>query len=110
MQVVDHRGQAVLDDRVRQGQVVVVPQNYAVVKHAENEVFEWVEFNTNDNAMLNTLAGRTSAIRGLPLDVIANSYQISREEARRLKFNREETLIFGASGRSRSSERGIAAA
>ncbi|XP_060180849.1 11S globulin seed storage protein Jug r 4-like [Lycium barbarum] len=109
IQIVDHRGQTVLDDRVRQGQVVVVPQNYAVVKHAENEGVEWVEFNTNSNAMINTLSGRTSAIRGLPVDVIANSYQISRDEARRLKFNREETLIFRASGRSRSSER-IAAA
>ncbi|KAK4366080.1 hypothetical protein RND71_013960 [Anisodus tanguticus] len=104
IQIVDHRGQAVLDDRVRRGQVVIVPQNYAVVKHTENEPCEWVAFNTNDNAMLNTLSGRTSAIRGLPVDVIANSYQISRDEARRLKFNREETLIFRASGRSSSSE------
>ncbi|XP_009624043.1 11S globulin seed storage protein Jug r 4 [Nicotiana tabacum] len=109
IQIVDHRGQAVLDDRVRQGQVVVVPQNYAVVKHAETEGCEWVEFNTNDNAMINTLSGRTSAIRGLPVDVIANSYQISRDEARRLKFNREETLIFRSSGRARSSERVAAA-
>ncbi|XP_004246943.1 11S globulin seed storage protein Jug r 4-like [Solanum lycopersicum] len=100
IQIVDHRGQAVLDDRVRQGQVVIVPQNFAVVKHAENEIFEWVVFNTNDNAMINTLSGRTSAIRGLPVDVIANSYQISREEARRLKFNREETLLFTSSGRT----------
>ncbi|KAF0314797.1 hypothetical protein GQ607_017971 [Colletotrichum asianum] len=58
IQIVDHRGQAVLDDRVRQGQVVVVPQNYAVVKHAENEGVEWVEFNTNSNAMINTLRTR----------------------------------------------------
>ena len=110
VQIVDHRGQAVLDDRVRQGQVVVVPQNYAVVKQAENEPFEWVEFNTNDNAMINTLSGRTSALRGLPVDVLANAYQISREEARRLKYNREETLIFSSSGRSSRPYAKVAAA
>lgn len=110
VQIVDHRGQAVLDDRVREGQVVVVPQNYAVVKQAENEPFEWVEFNTNDNAMINTLSGRTSALRGLPVDVLVNAYQISREEARRLKYNREETLIFSSSGRSSRPYAKVAAA
>ncbi|CAN4101958.1 unnamed protein product [Withania somnifera] len=94
MQVVDHRGQAVLDDQVREGQFIVVPQNYAVVKQSGNEGCEWITFNTNDNAMINTLSGRISAIRGMPVDVIANAYQISSNEARRLKFNREETLIF----------------
>lgn len=108
IQIVDHRGRAVLDDQVREGQCLVVPQNYAIVKQAGNEGCEWIAFNTNDNAMINTLSGRTSAIRGLPLDVIANAYQISRDEARRLKFNRDETLIFSSNRRSpRSYERVI---
>ncbi|XP_009763034.1 11S globulin seed storage protein Jug r 4-like [Nicotiana sylvestris] len=108
IQIVDHRGRAVLDDQVREGQCLVVPQNYAIVKQAGNEGCEWIAFNTNDNAMINTLSGRTSAIRGLPLDVIANAYQISRDEARRLKFNRDETLIFRSTRRSpRSYERVI---
>ncbi|KAG8370790.1 hypothetical protein BUALT_Bualt13G0020100 [Buddleja alternifolia] len=101
-------GQAVFDGQVREGQVVVVPQNFAVVKQAGEQGCEWVEFNTNDNAMINTLSGRTSALRGLPVDVIANAYQISREEAERLKYNREETLIF--SGRSRSGRGEVASA
>lgn len=100
MQIVNQRGQAVFDGQVREGQVVVVPQNYAAVKQAGEQGCEWVAFNTNDNAMINTLSGRTSAIRGLPVDVVANSYQISREEAERLKFSRRETLIFSESGRS----------
>ncbi|CAA0823199.1 12S seed storage protein CRA1 [Striga hermonthica] len=94
MQIVNHRGQAVFDGEVREGQAVVVPQNFAVVKRAGEQGCEWVEFNTNEQAMMNTLSGRTSALRGLPRDVIAAAYQISPEEAERLKFSREETLFF----------------
>ncbi|KAI3449775.1 hypothetical protein Pfo_006440 [Paulownia fortunei] len=100
VQIVNHKGQAVFDGQVREGQVVVVPQNFAVVKQAGEKGCEWVAFNTNDNAMINTLSGRTSAIRGLPADVIANAYQISREQAEKLKFSRLGTIIFSGSGRS----------
>ncbi|KAL0282381.1 UNVERIFIED_CONTAM: 11S globulin seed storage protein Jug r 4 [Sesamum angustifolium] len=108
MQIVNHNGQAVFDGRVREGQVVVVPQNFAVVKRAGEQGCEWVEFNTNDNALINTLSGRTSALRGLPADVIANAYQISREEAERLKYSRQETMMF--SGSFRSSRERVASA
>ncbi|KAL3647738.1 hypothetical protein CASFOL_008706 [Castilleja foliolosa] len=108
MQIVNHRGQAVFDGSVRQGQVIVVPQNFAAVKQAGEQGCEWVAFNTNNNAMINTLSGRTSAIRGLPADVIASAYQIPREEAQRLKVSRQETLIF--SGRSRSERGRVASA
>lgn len=96
MQVVNHNGQAVFDGQVRAGQVVVVPQNFAVVKQAGEEGCEWVEFQTNGNAMMNTLSGRTSALRGLPVDIVATAYQISKEEAQRLKFSREDTLFFSS--------------
>ncbi|KAI3854802.1 hypothetical protein MKW92_008816 [Papaver armeniacum] len=76
------------------GQILVVPQNFAVVKQAGNEGFEWVAFKTNDNAMMSPLVGKTSALRAMPADVLMNAYQISREEANRLKNNRrEETMI-----------------
>ncbi|GFP85427.1 11s globulin subunit beta [Phtheirospermum japonicum] len=100
MQIVNHRGQSVFDGQVREGQAVVVPQNFAVVKQAGEQGCEWVEFNTNDNAMMNTLSGRTSALRGMPVGVIAASYQISREEAERLKFSRSETLFFSGGERA----------
>ncbi|XP_075498885.1 11S globulin seed storage protein 1-like [Primulina tabacum] len=100
MQIVNHRGQAVFDDRLREGQVVVVPHNFAVVKQAGEEGAEWVSFNTNENAMINTLSGRTSALRGMPVGVIANAYQMSDDEAAKLKLSREETFIFSGSGRS----------
>lgn len=97
--IVDHRGQSVLDEQLRKGQIVVVPMNFAVLKQAGNRGFEWVGFNTNDNAMINTIAGPTSTFRGLPTSVIANALQISEDQAQQLKFNREETLIFSPGSR-----------
>ncbi|KAM7466560.1 hypothetical protein LguiB_014122 [Lonicera macranthoides] len=94
IQVVGNRGKSVFDDQVREGQLIVVPQNFAVVKKAGNEGLDWVGFRTNDNALSSQLAGRLSAIRALPEEVLMNSYDISREEARNLKFNREETTVF----------------
>ncbi|KAI8523046.1 hypothetical protein RHMOL_Rhmol13G0043900 [Rhododendron molle] len=93
VQVVDQRGQAVFDGRVREGELLVVPQNYVVAKQAGDEGFEFVAFKTHENAMCNTLAGRTSAIRAIPVDVLANAYGMSRDEARRLKTNRNEAIL-----------------
>lgn len=105
IQVVSDNGQTVFDGELREGQLVVVPQNFAVVKRAENEEFEWVSFKTNDNAMVNPLAGAISVMRALPDEVVANAYQVSREDARRLKYNRRETTVFTSSGSGGSSER-----
>ncbi|KAM7253814.1 hypothetical protein ACFE04_031496 [Oxalis oulophora] len=99
IQVVDNLGQKVFDDRVRNGQVLTLPQNYAVVKHAESEGFDWISFKTNDNAIINPLAGKTSAIRAIPEEVLANAFRISREEARRIKFNAQETTLTSTSAR-----------
>nr|A0A1L6K371.1 RecName: Full=11S globulin; AltName: Full=11S legumin; AltName: Allergen=Jug n 4; Contains: RecName: Full=11S globulin acidic chain; Contains: RecName: Full=11S globulin basic chain; Flags: Precursor [Juglans nigra]APR62629.1 legumin [Juglans nigra] len=104
VQVVDNFGQTVFDDELREGQLLTIPQNFAVVKRARNEGFEWVSFKTNENAMVSPLAGRTSAIRALPEEVLANALQIPREDARRLKFNRQEsTLVRSRPSSSRSS-------
>ncbi|CAN1244964.1 11S globulin [Linum grandiflorum] len=100
VQIVNENGNSVFDGVLQEGQVVTVPQNFAVVKRAESERFEWVAFKTNDNAQVNTLAGRTSAIRAIPAEVLANAWRVSPEEARRLKFNRQETHL--ASTRSQS--------
>lgn len=93
MQIVDNRGQCVFNDRIREGQMLVVPQNFVMSKQAGNEGFEWVALKTHENAMFSTLAGRTSAIRAMPVDVLANAFQMSRDEAMRLKMNREETIL-----------------
>ncbi|KAJ4825718.1 hypothetical protein Tsubulata_001217 [Turnera subulata] len=97
-QIVSDNGQTVFDGQVRRGQVITAPQNFAVVKRAGSEGLEWISFKTNDNAQISQLAGRVSAIRAIPEEVLSNAFQISREEARRIKFNREEVTLFSSSG------------
>ncbi|CAL9778534.1 unnamed protein product, partial [Musa acuminata subsp. burmannicoides] len=97
VQVVGHRGQTVFIGELRQGQLLVVPQYYAVTIQAQRESFEWVSIKTNDNAIVNHFVGKTSAFRGMPVEVLMNSYRISREEAMQLKFNRGNELALFAS-------------
>ncbi|XP_023770765.1 11S globulin seed storage protein 1 [Lactuca sativa] len=93
LQIVKNDGSAVFDDWVREGQLIVVPQNFAVVKKAGEEGCEWVAFKTNDNAITSQLAGRFSFVRALPEEVLVNSYEISREQAKSLKYNRQEAVV-----------------
>ncbi|CAA0841973.1 12S seed storage protein CRA1, partial [Striga hermonthica] len=55
MQIVNHRSWVALDSEVRGGQAVVVPQNFAPawVERASEQGCEWVEFNTNEQTMMN---------------------------------------------------------
>ncbi|RWW50729.1 hypothetical protein BHE74_00042993 [Ensete ventricosum] len=92
VQVVGHRGRTVFDGELRQGQLLVVPQYFAMMFQAQRESFEWVSIKTNDNAVVNHFVGKTSALRGMPVEVLMNSYCISREEALQLKFNRGNEL------------------
>ncbi|KAI4368407.1 hypothetical protein MLD38_016966 [Melastoma candidum] len=94
VQIVSDSGEAVFDGELREGQLVVVPQTFAVLKKAGSEGFEWICFRTNDLAMVSPLAGRLSVIRGLPEDVLANAYDMSREESRMIKYGREEVAVF----------------
>ncbi|XP_071721058.1 11S globulin seed storage protein G3-like [Rutidosis leptorrhynchoides] len=94
VQIVNNEGNSVFDNELQQGQVVVIPQNFAVIKRAGQQGCRWISFRTNDNAMVSNLAGRVSAIRSMPVDVVANAYQISKEEASRLKFSQQETSLF----------------
>ena len=94
VQVVNHQGRTVFDGQLRPKQLVLIPQNYAVlVKADQQQQFEWVSFKTNHNAIVNQLIGKASTIRGLPLDVLRASYRLSIEQARRLKFNRREQHV-----------------
>ncbi|XP_024013253.1 cruciferin BnC1 isoform X2 [Eutrema salsugineum] len=98
VQVVNDNGERVFDGQVSQGQLLAIPQGFAVMKRATSDQFRWVEFKTNANAQINTLAGRISIMAGLPLEVISNGYQISPQEARKVKFNTLETTLTHASG------------
>ncbi|KAK2982979.1 hypothetical protein RJ640_013916 [Escallonia rubra] len=104
VQIVGNSGRSVFDGEVSEGQLIVVPQNFAVVKKASEQGLEWVAFRTRDNAMTSPLAGRLSAIRAMPEDVLVNSYGISREDARSLKYNREELKVFGPGSRSQRED------
>jgi oxalate decarboxylase/phosphoglucose isomerase-like protein (cupin superfamily) len=93
VQIANHRGQTVFDGQVRQGQIILIPQNYVVIKRAEREMFQWVSFNTNHNAMISQMVGKNSVLRAMPLQVLMNSYRLSMEQARRLKFSRQHEMI-----------------
>ncbi|KAA8548814.1 hypothetical protein F0562_000498 [Nyssa sinensis] len=101
LQIVGNGGRSVFNDRVQEGQLITVPQNFAVVKRAGEQGLEWVAFKTNDNAMTSPLAGRLSVLRAMPEEVLMNSYAISREDARNVKYNRDELTVFGPGSRSR---------
>lgn len=94
VQIVGNYQQPIFDGELRRGQILVVPQNFAVIKRAGDRGFEWVSIKTNDNALTNPLAGRNSALRAMPEDVLVNAFRISREQVRRLKYNRDEIELF----------------
>lgn len=101
VQVVDHNGRTVFDGQLQQGQLLVVPQNYAVLKRALSEGYGWVSFKTNPNAMISPIAGKQSVLRAMPIEVLMNSYRLSREQARRLKNSRREQWGIISSSTSR---------
>ncbi|CAM0958780.1 unnamed protein product [Alopecurus aequalis] len=94
VQVVNNHGQTVFNDRLRRGQLLIIPQHYVVLKKAEREGCQYISFKTNPNSMFSHIAGKNSILQALPVDVLANAYRISRQEARNLKNNRGEE--FGA--------------
>nr|BAO50869.1 13S globulin [Fagopyrum esculentum] len=94
VQVVGDGGEAVFDDVVKRGQILVVPQGFAVVVKAGGEGLEWVELRTNDNVVSSPIAGRTSVLSSIPAEVLAKAYGISEGQAFKLKNARKEVGIF----------------
>lgn len=88
VQIVDHSGQQVMNDRVNKGEIFVVPQYYASIVKAGQNGFEFAVFRTSSEPMNSQLVGYTSVIRAMPVEVLTNAYQISPNEAQRLKMNR----------------------
>ncbi|KAL8162788.1 hypothetical protein V2J09_014277 [Rumex salicifolius] len=91
--VVNDEGIAEFDDIVQRGQILVIPQGFTVAVKAGGEGLEWVEMRTNDNAVSSTVAGRKSVLGAIPADVLANAFGISREQAVKLKNERQEVEI-----------------
>ncbi|GMN53403.1 hypothetical protein TIFTF001_022548 [Ficus carica] len=95
VQLVDNFGRSAFDGELHEGQIFVVPQNFAEFKKAGSQgFFEWIAVMTNDLAVRSPLAGRISTIRAMPEDVLVNAFRISREQARCLKNNREKVSVF----------------
>ncbi|KAJ3707245.1 hypothetical protein LUZ61_010950 [Rhynchospora tenuis] len=105
VQIVNHQGKTVFDGQLRQKQILLIPQNYVVLKRADRQQqFEWVSFKTNHNAIVNQFVGKASTVRGLPLDVLRASYRLTIEQARRLKDNRREEVVFLTPSYQRTDE------
>ncbi|XP_028758363.1 11S globulin [Neltuma alba] len=101
IQVVDNEGRSVFDGEIEEGEVLVIPQNFVVVIQATGEGgFEWIAFKTAENAMISPLVGISSAIRALPVHVVANIFRVSIEEAQRLKIGRDQTSLFSIASQS----------
>ncbi|KAG9445652.1 hypothetical protein H6P81_011780 [Aristolochia fimbriata] len=94
IQVVGSNGKTVLDEEVRRGQLVVVPQYFASIVRASQNGFEWISFKTSALPMKSPLAGARSALKGMPIPVLVNSYRISNRQAQDVKYNRERHPYF----------------
>lgn len=103
VQIVDNHGNTVFNDRVNRGQMFVIPQFYAVTTRVGNEGFEYVSMKTSGQPMKSPMAGYTSVIRAMPIDVLVNSYRMSPREAQDLKYNRGHQSFLLSSGRSSAS-------
>ncbi|KAJ3671148.1 hypothetical protein LUZ60_008574 [Juncus effusus] len=103
VQIVNNHGRTVFDGQLTQRQILLIPQNFAVLKRASRQGFEWVSFKTNQNAMVNKLFGKNSAIRSIPSDVLRVSYRLSTEQAWRLKNSRREEMAIFAPRFERST-------
>ncbi|XP_047339354.1 11S globulin seed storage protein 2-like [Impatiens glandulifera] len=94
VRIVDQSGQAIMNERVREGDMFVCPQFFVVTSQAGKEGFEWVAFKTTSSPMKSPLAGYTSVMRAMPLQVIVNSYQVSTSQAKDLKYNTGRQTMF----------------
>ncbi|CAL5357338.1 unnamed protein product [Camellia sinensis] len=99
VQIVDNRGQNVMNDRVNEGEMFVIPQYFAATMRAGTNGLESLSFRTNGSLLKSAVGGYTSVLRAMPLEVITNAYKMSPSQAEGLKFN-TGCQTYLASGRS----------
>lgn len=87
LQVVNCTGKAVFDGELNENQVLTVPQDFVLAAKSLSDNFSYMAFKTNDIPQIAALAGLTSSIRAMPVDVVANAYNLPREQASQLKTN-----------------------
>ncbi|XP_016183060.1 glycinin-like [Arachis ipaensis] len=93
IQVVNSQGNAVFNGVLREGQILLVPQNFAVGKQAGNEGFEYVAFKTTDRASISHLK---QVFRGIPADVLINAFGLRNHQVSALKYNGNQTPLVAA--------------
>lgn len=93
VQVVDCSGKAVFNKELKRGQLLVVPQGFAVAEQAGSEGFEFIAFKTNDRAMISPMVGRSSIIRAIPAEVLANAFGVPLPQVSTIKFGRDESVL-----------------
>ncbi|KAL3531231.1 hypothetical protein ACH5RR_010553 [Cinchona calisaya] len=101
VETVNYNGQNVMNDRVNEGDMIVVPQFFATTIKAGSNGLEFVAFKTSGSPTKSPLVGYTSVLRALPLDVVEHSYQVSPDEAQQLKLNRGGESILLSSHQQR---------
>ncbi|WJX79005.1 Legumin A2, variant 2 [Trifolium repens] len=87
IQVVNCNGNTVFNGELEAGRALIVPQNMAVAAKSLSDRFTYVSFKTNENAAIARLAGTSSTLSGMPVDVIAATFNMQRNEARQVKSN-----------------------
>ncbi|KAL9255568.1 11S globulin seed storage protein 2-like protein [Drosera capensis] len=106
VQVVGSRGQLVMDEMMREGDMFIIPQYFACACRAGMDGFEFVSFKTTSLPKKSTMAGLTSVFRSMPLEVVMNSFLMSRTEAQDIKQMRaqqQQTYFLSPMMRSSSS-------
>ncbi|AES60937.1 putative 11-S seed storage protein, plant [Medicago truncatula] len=85
VRIVNCQGNAVFDDNVRRGQLLVVPQNFVVAEQAGNEeALEYVVFKTNDLAAVNHVK---QVFRATPREVLENAFGLRPRDVTQIKFS-----------------------
>ena len=85
VRIVNSQGNAVFDNKVRKGQLVVVPQNFVVAEQAgEEEGLEYLVFKTNDRAAVSHVQ---QVFRATPADVLANAFGLRQHQVTELKLS-----------------------
>ncbi|CAN0886057.1 11S globulin seed storage protein 2 [Linum grandiflorum] len=94
VQISDDKGNQIMNDRVQEGEMFVIPQFYATMGMGGNQGCDYLTFKTSGKPMKHQMAGYTSVMRAMPIDVISNAFQMSPREAEQLKMNRDpETML-----------------
>eukprot|EP00253_Pinus_taeda_P003407 PITA_03407 len=94
MEVVGEGGRNVFNGCVREGQVIVIPQFYAVIREAGDEGLEWITFTTSD---------LQSVLKAMPEEVVRAAYRIDQNEVEQVMRNRERDTFILPPSSTRSS-------